>query len=282
MKIVTIGAGFVSEHLNYPVVPERLEFDMQKIDRLLDTHRPDVVVNCVGKTGRPNIDWCETHREETALANTVLPIMLADACDRKSIHLIQIGSGCIFFGPSPRVERAGYQQKVFYDHGWLETDFANPQSYYSKTKYASDLAVGNMRNVTLLRIRMPISTKNNQRNLINKLRSYQHIIDIPNSVTFMDDFAKVVHKMATDNITGTFHVTNPGSLSAAQIMREYQKYVPDHVFDVITEEGLKDYTLAKRSNCILNTEKLNSKFGIYLPEAKDALVSCMQEYVKSL
>jgi len=281
MKVITIGAGFVSEHLNYTVVPERLEFDMQRIDRLLDNHRPDVVVNCVGKTGRPNIDWCEHNKEETALANTVLPIMLADACYRKSIHLIQIGSGCIFFGPSDRVECSGYKQEVVYDHGWKETDFANPQSFYSKTKYACDLAIGDMKHVTLLRIRMPISTKNNQRNLINKLRSYSHVIDIPNSVTFMDDFAKVVDKVARNNITGTYHVTNPGYLSAAQIMTEYQKYVPDHKFEVITEEELKNYTLAKRSNCILDTEKLGS-VGISMRPAKEALVQCMKEYVKNI
>ena len=91
MKVITIGGGFVSEHLNYQVVPDRLEFDMHQINNLLDKYKPDAIVNCIGKTGRPNIDWCEGHKEETAMANTALPIMLAEACDKKSIHLIQVG-----------------------------------------------------------------------------------------------------------------------------------------------------------------------------------------------
>ena len=36
------------------------------------------VINCAGKTGRPNVDWCEDHRPETVMSNVVGTITLAN------------------------------------------------------------------------------------------------------------------------------------------------------------------------------------------------------------
>jgi len=277
MKIMSIGAGFVAEHLPYENIKERLSLSSGHIASILDNYKPNVVVNCIGKTGRPNIDWCESNKEITAATNISLPILLANECAKQNVHLIQIGSGCIFFGPSKyKGEAPGAP-----DPGWREEDFANPKSFYSKTKFACDLALGDMDHVTTLRIRMPISSKNNQRNFINKIRGYKQIIDIPNSVTFMDDLVNCIDWAAKNRKTGLYHVTNPGTITAAQVMREYQKYVPEHSFEVISESELDGLTVAKRSNCIINSNKL-SRAGFKMTPAAEALEKCMAEYVKNL
>lgn len=289
MKIMSIGGGFVSEHLSYDKVTERITTDADSIDKILKVHKPDVLVNCIGRTGRPNIDWCESHKEETSYTNTVIPIRLAEACMRFGTHLIQIGSGCIYFGQSPhatqRRDLADIIGRDYFtwveDRGWLETDFANPKSYYSKSKFACDLALGDLGHVTTLRIRMPISTLNNQRNLINKLKSYKQVIDIPNSMTFMDDLVRCIDWAAANRKTGIYHVVNPEPITAAQVMREYQKYVPSHQFEIISERQLDDLTAAKRSNCILNGDKLK-KEGFQMTPSLQGLENCMREYVKNL
>jgi len=281
MKIMTIGAGFVADHLNYPKIDDRVSMTLRMesnnmfIDSILLRNKPDVLINCIGKTGRPNVDWCESNKEETSLTNTALPIVLAEACARHSVHLIQIGSGCIFFGESPNKDESGR------DLGWKEEDFANPKSYYSKTKYACDLALGGMKHVTTLRIRMPISTKNTERNFINKVRGYKKVIDIPNSVTFMDDLVRCIDWVANERPSGIFHVTNPEPITAAQVMREYQKYFPEHSFEVISEAELDQLTVAKRSNCIINSEKLFNA-GFRMTPSQEALETCMAEYVRNL
>jgi dTDP-4-dehydrorhamnose reductase len=275
-KVFTLGAGFVSEHLPYHVVNHRIS-SPDDIGHIINTLKPDVLVNCIGKTGRPNVDWCESHKEETATGNTALPIMLADACGKHSIHLVQIGSGCIYFGPSPCKGHISSTP----DPGWREDDFANPKSFYSKSKYACDLMLGQMNHVTTLRIRMPISTKDNPRNLINKLRGYSKVIDIPNSMTFMDDLTRCVDWAIQGRHTGIYHVTNPQPITAARIMKEYQKYVPEHTFSYITEAELDQMTIAKRSNCILSTQKLTAA-GFQMTNSEDALVQCMGEYVKNV
>lgn len=286
MKVLSIGDGFAANHLPYHIVKDRFELSSKIISIFLDSYKPDVVVNCIGKTGRPNVDWCELNKEVTASANVGLPILLAEECAKKSIHLVHIGSGCIFFGDSPN-KAADRSSPIIIgdppmkDSGWKESDFANPQSYYSQTKYAADLAIGNMNNVSVLRIRMPISDRNNPRNLLNKLRGYDKVIDIPNSVTFMDDFARCVDWVIKGGQTGIFHVTNPEPLTAAKIMTEYKKYIPNHSFNIIDEKQLGELTLAKRSNCILDSSKL-SNAGFYMTPASEALQRCMANYVKNI
>ncbi len=275
MKIMTIGAGFVSEHLPYGNIKYRIN-GASDVEELLAHYTPDVLVNCIGKTGRPNVDWCESNKEATAFANTAVPIMLAEGCKKVGIQMIQIGSGCIFFGKSPYKGETSAAK----DPGWREEDFAKPESYYSKSKYACDLALGQMDNVTTLRIRMPISTKNVERNLINKLRNYKQVIDIPNSVTFMDDLVRCVDWAARNDKMGIYHVTNPGAVTAAQIMTEYQKHVPEHKFEIIDERQLDALTVAKRSNCIIDSSKL-ARAGFTMTPSKEALAACMAEYIKN-
>lgn len=289
MKIYVAGAGFVGDHLEYPKISSRLDFSVKQIEAVLNVTKPDVLINCIGKTGRPNVDWCEVNKEETATTNVALPLLLADVCAKKSIHLIQIGSGCIYFGESPHhvCSSCGKPGLCFCegasmtDTGWKEDDFANPKSFYSKTKYACDLMLGQMKHVTTLRIRMPLSTQNNPRNFINKVRGYKQVIDIPNSVTFMDDLVRCIDWAAKGSHTGVYHVTNPQPLTAAQVMREYQKYDSSHKFEVITEEQLDKMTVAKRSNCILNSDKLRDA-GFYMTPSEQALTDCMAKYVKNL
>lgn len=273
---MSIGAGFVSEHLPYERINERI-VNLDDIYYVFEKHKPDVLVNCIGKTGRPNVDWCESHKEETAFANIGVPTMLAERCAVMGIHLIQIGSGCIFFGPSPYKGETSWAK----DPGWREDDFANPLSYYSKTKYACDLALGGMSNVATLRIRMPVSSKNVPRNLINKLRGYKQVIDIPNSMTFMDDLVRCVDWVAQNKKSGIYHVTNPEPITAAQIMKEYQKYVPEHTFEIINESQLDSLTVAKRSNCIIDSSKLR-KEGFVMTPSEVALQQCMADYVKNI
>lgn len=293
MKILTLGKGFVSDHLPYPVISDRIIPDDVAIRLMLKAYKPDVLINCIGKTGRPNVDWCQDHKAETFMANVTIPAILASECEKLGIHLIHIGSGCIYFGESPNInydveirkygkeDWQTFNVNVLRDDGWKEDDFANPKSYYSQTKYAADLTIGSMSNVTVLRIRMPISTKSDPRNFITKVRNYSRVIDLPNSMTLMDDLVRCVDWAAKENKTGIYHVTNTQPITAAQVMREFQKYQPLHKFEVIDEGELDKLTLAKRSNCLLNTDKLREA-GFTMSPSDDGLKACMAAYIKNI
>lgn len=283
-NIFTLGKGFIASHLPYPRIIERLDPTPSCIEKILDTYKPDVLVNCIGFCGSPNVDECEVKRDKTSTTNTVLPILLATECVKRGIRLVHIGSGCIFFGASPnqKIKRVpdgfgGTFPIVEEDFGWKETDFPNPQSYYSRTKYACDLALDGMPGVSILRIRMPLSSKNSPRNLINKLSGYSSIIDVPNSMTLCDDLVRCVAWGIEKEISGVWNVVNPGKLTAAEIMREFQKYRPDHKFEIISEEQLSKLVSAKRSNCLLDGSKLKNA-GFEMTNAKTGLERTMKEF----
>lgn len=267
MKILTLGNGFIASHLPYNKILDRLQPTEQSINDMLVIHKPDVIINCIGFCGNPTVDQCEILKEKTSITNTVIPIILANQCRRLNIRMINIASGCIFYGLSPHM----------YNSGWKEEDIANPVSYYSKCKYSCDLAISSLPNVTTLRIRMPVSSQINPRNFITKIKNYQQLIDIPNSMTFMDDFVKVVDFVIKNDKTGIYHCTNPDTLTAVEVMQEYQKYDQNHQFSIISEDELDNMTVAKRSNCILNSGKLE-KSGFQMTPAKEALQICMKAY----
>jgi hypothetical protein len=64
-------------------------------------------------------------------------------------------------------------------------------------------------------------------------------------------------------------------------MQEYQKYVPEHQFEIITEGQLDQMTVAKRSNCILSGAKLRAA-GFKMTDSEEALTECMAKYVKNM
>lgn len=290
-KVLVLGNGFVAEHLKYDKYAKHLPIDDGLIfkEKVLERYSPDVVINCIGFTGRPNIDQCEEEKNKTYNTNVVIPLILAEACDKAKVHLIHIGSGCVYFGQSPNTEHSCTvddeclcdDEYGIVDTGWKETDFANPKSYYSKSKYACDLLLGNMPHVTTLRIRMPISELDTPRNLISKLKEYRKIIHIPNSITFMSDLVRCIDWAIDNKPSGIFHVVNPQPLSAARVMTEFKKYIPEHEFEIINEQQLDSITKAKRSNCILNADKLQAT-GFKMSNSEEMLERCMFSYIKNL
>jgi dTDP-4-dehydrorhamnose reductase len=257
MKTIVLGhKSFIASHLSYEKVSDYLLPDRRDMLHFLDRHQPDVVVNCAGYTGNPNIDAVESHKQEASMANTVIPIMLAGICAERSVKLIHIGSGCIFSGTDPRQERFSRDRDWLGEQGWNETDSPNPKSFYSKTKAAADLVLGGMDNCTILRIRMPVSGTNSPRNLLSKITSYKQVVETKNSVSFVYDIRMAVEWVIEKNLTGIYNVCHPKPFTHSEFLNEFKKYVPGHTWESITPKQLDGIVAAPRSNCIIDSSKL--------------------------
>ncbi len=274
MTIVVFGRGYLGRRLasSLPdaVLSEASITDADAVRAAVRAHGATAVINAAGKTGRPNVDWCETHQRETWMANVVGPLVLADVCADLGAYLLHIGSGCVFYGPSPS------------PGGWRETDHANPLSYYSKSKYAADLALSSVPNVGVARIRMPLDSKPDPRNLITKLAGYRFVIDVENSVTVVDDFLHVAKELVARRAEGVFHVTNPGVMRHRDLLDAYRRRVdPKHAAEFIPAEELTARGLASaaRSNCVLSSERLAS-LGVAMRPIADVLDGLVAEYAR--
>lgn len=249
-KILVLGKGFISDHLPYKKHTNYIICDFKYINSIIDHYKPEKIINCIGKTGRPNVDWCESNQDQTYITNTVLPSILSDICYDRKIHLIHISSGCIFYGDSPNLIKKN-NNKI--DLGWKENDIANPKSFYSKTKFASDLILKNNPYCSILRIRMPISYMQSNRNLLHKLNNYKKVLDHYNSMTLLGDFINAVNIVIEKQAFGIYHVCNPQPMTPYEIAKLTNK---DREISKATATEVDDMMVARRSNCIINSDKI--------------------------
>lgn len=279
MKILIIGKGYLGTRCaqvwqkdNDVVLSDKHVETVEDAEELIDKYHPDVVLNSAGVVGKPNVDWCETHQLETIKGNTILPIMIAEACQNKDVYMLHMATGCIFYGqPS---------------HGgsWTEEDYGNPAAVYTKSKFAADLALSALPKVGIARIRMPLDSQPHPANLIDKLAKYEKVIDVENSMTVVDDMIDVFYQLLQKEAEGIFHVTNPGSIKHKEIMELYKKYVdPDHTNEWIKEDELVRLGLAdkRRSNNIMTSINL-PKYGIKMRPIKEAVEDAIKKYAKTV
>lgn len=265
------GRGYLGQQFRslYPqaAAPEADIADPAAVAAALDRHRPDVVINCAGKTGRPNVDWCEDHKEETLRANVTGPLVLLHACLPRGLFLVHLGSGCIYAG-----DNGG--------KGFTEDDPPNfAGSFYSRTKAWSDQMLREFP-VLNLRLRMPFDGTRGERSLITKLRRYQRVLTEPNSLTCLPDLMRAAAELIARRVTGTFNVVNPGAMSPFDVMTRYRALVdPDHRFEPLAVDRLGEVTTAGRSNCLLNTDKLRAA-GIVLPPVEAAIDAALRELAR--
>lgn len=270
--VLIFGAGYLGSRLadlipNSIISKVRLE-DRAAVATEIDRVKPRAVINATGKNGKPNVDWCETHQVETYLGNTVAPLLLAETCQEKGVYLVQLASGCIFYGDSPD------------PRGWKEEDPTNPQAFYSRTKYATDLILSRLPKTAVVRLRLPIDFIASPKNLITKLSGYKQVIDVQNSVTIVEDLATVITQLIEKGGTGIFHATNPGALRYRDMLGLYREMVdPAHTCEWIGDKELAErgLTAKNRSTCILQSTRL-AELGIHMRPIEIAIRATMERY----
>lgn len=275
MKIVLLGStGYLGEHFlkAYPdaVCPHIDIADRNAISVLLDVEKPDVVINAAGKTGRPNVDWCEGHKEETLHANVTGPLILLEECAKRGIYWVHLSSGCIYTG-----DNGG--------NGYSEEDLPNFEgSYYSRTKIWVETMLKEFPNVLILRLRMPFDDSTSDRNLLMKLKKFAKVNDIPNSITYLPDFLKAASTLIERRKTGIYNVVNPGAISPYEIIEIYKKTIdPDHAAERLSEKDLPAVSKVARSNCILSIKKLEDE-GVTMKPVEEAVEEAWEAVGESL
>ncbi len=92
------GRGYIGSRLQKEL---NCEISDKKIYSYLDAEaelkkfKPKTIINCIGNVGR-NVDECEKDLDKTLIANTFVPIILAEASLRNNIKFIHISTGCIY------------------------------------------------------------------------------------------------------------------------------------------------------------------------------------------
>lgn len=273
MKYLIFGNGYLAHKFKDYFEDSVIELtninDEAAVAQAIEKHRPEAVINCAARTGRPNIDWCEDHKLETLDSNLRGPLSLLKVCAERGQYWVQIGSGCIYQGDNE-------------GRGWSEDDAPNfTGSYYSWTKAAMNEALRPF-GVLQLRLRMPLDAQPGPRNFITKIASYPKVISIPNSITVVDDFIEAAGKLMDKKAVGIYNMVNPGAIEHKEIMDMYREIVDNnHRCEFISLKELEKMTAAPRSNCVLSSRKLENE-GISLPDIHQRVSEILKKYKDNL
>ncbi len=246
---------------NLEVVQGQARIDSDAVINEINKVKPTHIISFTGRTHGTidnkvinTIDYLEYPGKlvENVRDNLYGPIHLATICEKLGIHYTYIGTGCIF--NSDGLETNSPQT---FNEESLPNYFG---SGYSVVKGFTDRLMKKF-NVLNLRIRMPISSKPNDRNFINKITKYPFICSIPNSMTVLDDFFPIFTDLMLKKKTGTYNCTNPGVISHDQILAIYRDTIdPTFTWKNMTLEQQSKMLKSDRSNNYLDTSKIAKKY----------------------
>lgn len=252
------GRGWIGQQVirelqkqNHEVVIGEARLEQRElILKEIQDHKPDRIINTAGKTGVPNVDWCESNKEETIRSNVLGLINLIDCAYVNDIHILNWGTGCIFEYDDSHQLNSGI--------GFKEEDKPNfDKSFYSKTKGLVEQIIRFYPNMLNLRLRMPIGDDLHPRNFITKIKNYERVVNIPNSMSVLYDLIPISIDMSITKKTGIINFTNPGIISHNEILDLYKQYIdPNYEYINFTLEEQSKILKAGRSNNELDSTKL--------------------------
>lgn len=268
-KTVIYGNGMLGKRLQEDLGWDISNHRVGTIEDLvqdIETRGAEVVVNCVGMVGTNNVDDCNTKQTETLHKNSMIPLIMAEACRQTGSHLVHYSTGCMFDKPNEVVTE---DMAPNFD-GLL----------YSRTKAYSDMALGwlsNYQPLTVVRFRVPVDNRPNPRGLIDKLKRYGKVIDTNQSVTWMPDLVGATKHLTESGMYGVFNIISDGPIHYPTLMKECLKYENGKLsFEVIPESTLN----LVRTNVTMSADKLKNT-GFQPITGEQLMTKGVEEYYKN-
>ncbi len=234
------------------------------IDNFVQENKIDVIINCAAYT---KVDEAESEYELADEINHLAVEKIAKIAKKHKIKLIHISTDYVFEGKINR--------------GLVESDKTNPKNVYGATKLNGEIALQkiNPDNSIIIRTSWVFSKfgKNFVKTIL-RLSSENQKINIVSdqfgSPTNAKDLAKAILDIIpslSNNKVQIYHYANVGSCSWFQFAQEIVKGSSNNckVMPIFAKEFK---VKAKRPNySILNSEKIQKKFNLKIPNWKDSL-----------
>lgn len=213
---------------------------------------PDLIFNCAAMTA---VDVCEAEPEKAFAANCLAPRFVADGARRTNAHVVHVSTDYVFDGTK--------------SSPYVEWDIPNPESVYGLTKLGGEFEIdpgwticrtswvcgyhGNNMVKTVLRV-------------ASKQDELSFVDDQVGNPTFAGDLARMMAKLGTERVPGLHHVTNQGSVSWYEFVREIMSaagHDPDRVKPISTAELDPPRPAKRPTNSVLDNFALrNSGFEL--------------------
>ncbi|MBB3809132.1 dTDP-4-dehydrorhamnose reductase [Pseudochelatococcus contaminans] len=256
--------------------PELDITDRASIERALDAHKPDIVVNAAAYTA---VDRAESERDQAFAINRDGAENVALAAAEAGLPVIHVSTDYVFSGSAD---------------GWRhEQDPTGPQNVYGASKLAGEQAVAAANPAhAILRTAWVYSPYggNFLKTMLRLAGDRERVgvvADQFGTPTYAPDIAEAILVAAraivadpqNSDLQGVFHLTAQGEANWADFAREIFRQSaarggPSAAVDAITTA---DYpTPARRpANSRLDTTRFATSFGHKLPDWRDGVARCL-------
>jgi len=302
-----VGQAFSTElrRRRWSFIPlTRRAIDYTGFDILFDYIRkmnPEFVINAAGYAPNPNVDACETAREEVLCANALLPQTIARACLMTNTPWGHVSSGSIYGGAKVaergrmRIEKDLNQpetRRLFAEHpeniyGFTEWDEPNfsfrypPGNFYSGTKALAEDAIRGIGRSYIWRPGIPFNEREESRNFLLRLQQYPKVYNSVNSISHVEDFVRACLNLRERQAPfGIYNVVNPGAITTRQVVDLIQRILkPDRRFEFWKNDAefYRFGARTPRSNCILDASKLLAA-GVEMRPVEEAVEDSLRNW----
>lgn len=220
-RIIEVGKGrfeFYGTYLSPKMKGKNMSkldvTDREKVFKAIQKIRPDCVINTAALH---NVDYCETHPEESWNVNVEGTKNVAEACKLLGSKMVFISSDYVFDG-----------KKLKY----TEKDKPTPQSYYAKCKLIAEKVI-DVLDVNHIIVRASVlygkggtGKKNFVLWVLEQLKNNKKIrivTDQHNNPTFADSLAEIIFRLYEKGAKGLFHATGPECMSRYEFAHRIAK-----------------------------------------------------------
>lgn len=277
------STGYIGSEFKKQLTEHNIEFtawqntkttSFDHLHDFINHQKITLVINAAGYTGKPNVDACQSNKEETFYGNVIWPHLLSQWCSLHDIKLLHISSGCIFTGNVANGK--GFTEDIEPNFTFKE----NNCSYYSGTKALAEKAALINNKTYICRLRIPFEENDNNRNYISKILRYSKLLNAENSCSNKQEFVRVCIEMIQKEVPyGIYNIVNSGSITTEGLIKKLNNTIAKNKkFNIISdEEFYSSCVIAPRSNCILNNDKI-LKCGIKIDHINDSIDKCLKNW----
>ena len=175
--------------------------DAQSVERVLEDHSPELVVNAAAFT---DVDGCEAATDLAYSVNALGPRNLALVCERLGCQLLHVSTNYVFDGEGERP--------------YEPFDTPRPISAYGRTKLAGEELVKHLTNRWyIVRSAGVYGRGHNFLRTMLRVAAERDVLKVKDdefiSPTYARDLAEGIIEIAEAGCFGLYHITNAGSCS---------------------------------------------------------------------
>ncbi len=242
--------------------------DEQSIDHFFFKNKIDVCVNCAAYTA---VDKAEQEKDLATTVNAKAVGYLAKACKKYNIQFIHISTDYVFDGTN--------------SSPYKTTDKTNPVNFYGQTKLEGELyALKENENSIIIRTAWVYSQFGNNfvKTMIRLMKERESIAVVNDQFggpTYAADLAGAIVQLTSTNkfVAGIYHYSNQGKISWYDFAKEIAQLI--HSKCIVNPIATLQFPTpaARPKYSVLDTEKIQTTYGIVIPNWKDSLKKCIDK-----